>query len=62
MDPLESRLFTLKSSHIEPGQLNIVYDRQGITVKNQSGPRRLGSENAVGARTRKEVRMKIFGI
>jgi hypothetical protein len=43
-DPLESRLFTLKSSHTEPSQLS----------ENRSGPRRWSSENEIGARTRKK--------
>ncbi|CAJ2673011.1 unnamed protein product [Trifolium pratense] len=44
-DPLESGLFTLKSSRAEPDQLSIVYGKQGITVENRSGPRRSGSKN-----------------
>jgi hypothetical protein len=53
MDPLESGLFTLKSSRAESDQLSIVYGRQGITVENRSGPRRSSSKYRVEARIQK---------
>ncbi|MCI02767.1 hypothetical protein A2U01_0023801 [Trifolium medium] len=48
MGPLESRLFTLKSSRTEPDQLSVVYGRQSITVENRSGPWRSGAVIATG--------------
>ncbi|PNX56609.1 hypothetical protein L195_g049968 [Trifolium pratense] len=55
MDPLESGLFTLKSSCIESNQLSVAYGRQGTTVENRSGPRRSCSKSAVEAWGQKEM-------
>ena len=54
-DPLESGLFTLKSSRTESDQLSVACDRQGITVENQIGPRRSGGKKEVEAQTWTEV-------
>ncbi|MCI63638.1 hypothetical protein A2U01_0084895, partial [Trifolium medium] len=59
--PLESGLFTLKSSCAEPVQLSIVHGRQSITVENRSGPRRSNSKNGAEAQTQMEVRAKTLG-
>lgn len=52
-EPLESGLFTLKSSRDESDQLSIVYGRQGITVENRSGSGRSSSKYGVEARIQK---------